>query len=176
VLAFHSQQSSGPSTSTLDQNLSISLGYAVGITSAIEQSYPTKDSTMSLNQRKKFKGMAGASELFPGLVHVEGSIGITAAGAVVAPQPRGATVAHTGTGVYTITLDATGGVPGIVNVESWVQHDSATVIPYAQVRTAVASTGVITLTTGTTIGTAADLPSGATLRFRVVVRDVSITG
>ena len=133
---------------------------------------------MALRQGKKFKGMSGAAELYPGLVHIEGSIGITAAGAVVAPQPRGATVAHPGTGVYTITLDAIDDVPAIVNVEAWVQSDSATVIQYVQVRTAVASTGVITLTTGSlaAIGTAADLPSGSTLRFRVVVRDVSVTG
>jgi hypothetical protein len=133
---------------------------------------------MAFTQYKKFKGLAGAAELYPELVHVDGSIVIGAAGAVVAPQPRAVTVAHGATGVYTLTLANAGGIPAFLTVWAGVRHDSATVIPYVQVRTAVASTGVITLTTGLSSapGTAADLPSGAVLQFSITFRAAQITG
>lgn len=112
----------------------------------------------------------------PFLVDVIGKVAIGASGAVGTATGKGFTVARTGAGVYTITLDARGGVPNVLYA-----HASIVAAIGSQSRVFVTlintTTGVITVTnTGAGDTTAADPANGAVLQFAITVQNSKYTG
>lgn len=124
--------------------------------------------------RKMFKPMAPQ----PGVVVISGRVAIGATGAVGAATGRGFTVTRTGTGLYTITLDSSGGVPAILAAFVDVIFATGSNTQTACVLTANAASKLVTLQTNDagTVDAAADPPSGSFLQFVLFVQNTSITG
>lgn len=109
----------------------------------------------------------------PALVEVVGRLRFTdGAGAFVATG-RGFTAARTGTGTFTITLDARGGVPDILGVS--VIHTHSTTNQAVRVTSVVPSTGVVTFQIHV-VGTATDPSINCQIFFRVTVQNNRYAG
>ena len=104
------------------------------------------------------------------LVFVAGKVAIGATGAVGTKTGKGFTVTRTGAGLYTITLDGTGGCANILHVDLMIVPASAGATQLATVLTHGASTRTVTVQTSAeaTPNTAADPPSGSILSLFVV--------
>lgn len=112
--------------------------------------------------------------LQPRLIDVSGRVAITTSGAVSTKTGRGFTVTKTGTGLYSIKLDAQGSiVPDILSVLVDVGFATGTAQLMVKVLTISAATATITLQTSTVAApnTAADLTTGSFLMLRVVVQN-----
>jgi len=110
----------------------------------------------------------------PFLVDILGSVTLGASGAITATAGKGFTVSKSGTGAYTIVLDAQSGVPAILVVNANI----VAVAPSAvYVVSAVAATGTIVLNTALVAapGTIANLAAG-TLNFRITVQNARYVG
>lgn len=114
----------------------------------------------------------------PFLVDVVGKVAIGATGAVGAASGKGFTVTRSGAGLYTITLDAKGGVPTILWAHADVVFATGTNTQTAKILTLNATTGVVTLQCNDagTVDVAADPPSGSVLIFRISVQNQKYTG
>jgi hypothetical protein len=99
----------------------------------------------------------------PYLVDVVGNVAIGATGAVGAATGRGFTVTRTGTGLYTVTLDANVSVPAIIHCDAMIVNSSGA---------ACFDAYVLTLNAGAK--TAADPPNGSFLTFRIVVQNSQV--
>ena len=111
----------------------------------------------------------------PFLVFIAGAVSLGAAGAISATYGKGFTIAKTGTGIYTVTLDARGGVPAILGADANVIGASAPALAY--ITAATPATGVIEISTAlaSTPGTIANVASGM-LSFSVVVQNARYVG
>jgi hypothetical protein len=114
----------------------------------------------------------------PGLVVVSGRVAIGATGAVGAQTGKGFSVARTGTGLYTVTLDSSGGVPNILFANAVVGFATGSNTQDVKVLTVVPASKLFTLQTSdaATVDTAADPPSGSFLQVLCVVQNTSSTG
>lgn len=124
--------------------------------------------------RKMFKPMIPQ----PGVVIVAGRVAIGASGAVGTATGKGFSVARTGAGLYTITLDSSGGVPAILAALVDVVFATGSNTQTACVLTLNAASKLITVQTNDagTVDTAADPPSGSFLQFMIFVQNASTTG
>ena len=131
---------------------------------------------MAIN-RKLFKGVAGPAAVQPGVIIVTGRVAIGATGAVGAQTGEGFTVARSNTGLYTITITSTNGVPAILSAFVKIGNNSNTVQHFAYEKT-LPTTGIITVVTVAADApeTAADPASGSFLQFVAFVQNVSVTG
>lgn len=114
----------------------------------------------------------------PGVVIVSGRVAIGATGAVGASTGKGFTVARTGAGLYTLTLDSAGGVPNILTAWVDVGFATGTNTQTAKVLTIVPASKLVTLQTADAgaLDTAADPPSGSFLQFTLFVQNTSSVG
>lgn len=124
--------------------------------------------------RKRFK----PEVCQPGLVIISGRVAIGATGAVGTATGRGFTVTRTGAGLYTITLDSSGGVPAILSVWADVGFATGSNTQAAKVLTIVAASKLATIQCNDsgTVDVAADPPSGSFLQFTIFVQNTSVTG
>jgi hypothetical protein len=111
----------------------------------------------------------------PFLVAVVGKATIGASGAVTSQIGKGATVARTGTGVYTVTIDARGGVPDIVYASIRSMGATAYV---AAIGAPNVATGVVTFTisAAATPGTAVDPATGTQIGYLILVQNQKYAG
>lgn len=105
-----------------------------------------------------------------GLVLVAGKVAIGATGAVGTQTGKGFAVTRTGAGLYTITLEGTGGCAAILYANARVVFATANNTQTVSVLAMTASARTITLQCNDagTVDVAADPPSGAFLELLVV--------
>jgi len=110
----------------------------------------------------------------PFLVDVIGKAVIGGSGAVASQTGRGAVLTKAvGTGAYTLTLDARGGVADILCAEFWLPNN---LIKYDVHTTAVIPVGGI-INIQVLVGGTPTAPAGGTLiGYRVVVQNAKYTG
>lgn len=118
-----------------------------------------------------------AKTLQPYLVMVAGKVAIGASGAVGTASGKGFTVTRTGTGLYTVTLDANVSVPDILHASADVVFATGGNTQTAKILTLDAANKKITLQTNDagTVDVAADPPSGAILVFKIIVQNAQAT-
>lgn len=127
---------------------------------------------MAMNQSKYNQ----IHHLDAGLVLLAGHWAIGATGAVGAKTAgTGLTLTRTATGDYTITVDATGGVPSIAAAFVDLEEDADQSYDVAmKVSTASAGTVTFTVYVGDASTTPADPPSGSFIHALVVVKNSSV--
>lgn len=128
---------------------------------------------MAMN-RKLFRPLTAQ----PGLVCVTGRVAIGGTGAVGTATGKGFVVTRTNTGLYTITLDSTGGVPNILSAWVDVGFGTGSAQLMAKVLTIVPASKLVTVQTSTVAApnTAADPTTASFLQFQIWVQNTSSVG
>lgn len=105
-----------------------------------------------------------------GMVIVAGKVAIGSTGAVGTKTGKGFAVTRTGVGLYTITLDGSGGCASILYAAAQAVPAAAGATQTVTVLTQTASARTITLqcNAAATVNVASELPSGSVLELFVV--------
>lgn len=118
-----------------------------------------------------------AKLLQPYIVQVVGKVAIGSSGAVGTASGKGFTVTRTGTGLYTITLDAQTSVPDILYAHVDVVFATGSNTQTCRILTLDAANKKVTVQCNDagTVNVAADPPSGSILTFNIVVQNAQAT-